>query len=86
MKSIQEPLIRELRAILEECPLRRWRQDNDISFAELAQLLRVSTTTLQKWEGGARPNEKNMEKLKRLTGDGYFDQRWEQWQRTLPLV
>lgn len=49
-------------------PLERYRKTRGLTQAELARLVGVSTTAVQKWEGGAEPRPSRIVKLAEVLG------------------
>ena len=66
----------------ERNPLRRWRLAENVTVADTALMLGVSTNTTTKWErGGGTPAPMRMVRLARVTGNKHIAQEWHAWQR-----
>jgi DNA-binding transcriptional regulator YiaG len=75
------PTIETIDQWLLENPLRKWRKDSQFRVSRIAQILGVSLTAIQKWEGGhTTPNEVNMKSLAALTAQPDFQEQWNKWQ------
>ena len=66
-------------------PLRRWREEHELSRLSLASTVGVSLVTIQAWESGAtRPNASHMEALERLSKS--LKQEWSDWETSRPKL
>ena len=71
---------------MNDCPLRHWRDENDVTIMHAASVLGVSMTLIQLWERGVHlPNPDNMRKLETLIGPGTAH-RWADWNNDKPIV
>ena len=77
---------REFKRWMNGCPLRLWREEQDVTIMHAASLLGVSMTLIQLWERGVHlPNPDNMRKLETLVGPG-TPGRWADWINNKPMV
>lgn len=84
---IRPSKVEELRELVEENPLRQWRTAYGVTYAEICVLLRVTATTVQKWEvGSVMPSDTQWGKLARLMDDSDIESKWRQWSARLPAA
>lgn len=70
-------------------PLRKWRSENDISIRSAAQMLSVSASTIQDWEGGiTTPNDENAAKIAKAIGASIETllSQWLTWLEAAPKL
>ena len=81
-------LVDRYRAAVMDCPLRVWRIEHGVSLTMAARMLKVTTTTLTKWEHGGTPNTEHMGRIARLLEVTLMEacDKWAQWESTLPAA
>lgn len=87
--AISLRLLNEIDEWTEDNPLRRWRLASDpiVSVRIVAILLKVSIQSIYLWERGERkPDPKNIDGLKSLTGICTLDVDWEYWSKHRPTI
>jgi DNA-binding transcriptional regulator YiaG len=73
-------VLENLRGHLARNPLREWRDKNSVSQGEVAALLGVSISTLQRWESGIGTiNASHLPRLVVITGNDAFADEFNAW-------
>lgn len=73
-------VVERLREHLSRNPLRVWRDKNDVTLGEVAALLGVSISTLQRWESGVSTiNAAHFARLAAITNSEAFGDEFAAW-------
>ena len=75
---------------VEENPLKKWMQENEVTQVALALQLKRSPYTIHMWSRGIIPDTQNATwfwgEMIKLTGDNAIEERWRRWERTQPKL
>ena len=75
----------ELHEWLEQCPLLKYKEDNQLTYLELGAAIGVSTQTLQKWfHGTSIPTDISMSRLVEVTKNKMLPVEWRSWLQKRP--
>ncbi len=75
----------DLKAWMEENPLRKFRSKNKLSIMKAASLIGVGMSTIQTWECGAHlPKPESFEAMANVTGIENIEQLWMEWLNRKP--
>ena len=75
--------IRRQRLWRRDCPLLIWREVRNLTRADAAAALHVSTSSVMQWEqGGKVPSDENLARISKLIGKPAG--HWRAWQKRKP--
>lgn len=77
----------EVKAWLEQNPLRQWRKKNKLFLKDIGSAVNAGYHSVFRWENGmSEPGETQMKDLIRITGIGNLQKQYREWIKKRPIL